>query len=141
MKRKSPIRRLGGFGRYLSALLVLGCALTVALITPGAAGAHNDCYVNPFIPTIYGNYPNQYSRGVGNVDCYFSYSGAVRLSGLFNGNWYSLAESGFSGSQPWTYYTLYTNCDFYHYVRSFMWANFAGHVHSNQSGSAACNLP
>jgi hypothetical protein len=141
MKGETRSRRLASFGRYLDVLLIIVCAFTVVLTIPRAASAHNNCYVNPFIPPIYGSYPNQYSRGETNISCLISYSGAVRLSGLFNSNWYTLAESSFSGNSEWSYYTLYTYCNFYHYVRSFAWANFAGHVHSNQSDSAACNFP
>jgi len=116
-------------------------ATAIALSAPGAARAHNDCSLQPLVPNLFGAYPTQQAQGWGQVTCSSQYDGDVRLRGSTGSGWTVLDTYSYSWYQTMTYKTGKVYCQTYHFVDSFMYANFGGHGHTNNSSSTDCNLP
>jgi hypothetical protein len=122
------------------ALLFVG-VVAAGLTNPEGARAHNGCTLSPLGPGIGGSFPNQYAYAYGNVNCNFYYEGDIRLRGWNGSSWVIMKQVFFVNTVSYPYATTSQPCYTYNYVDTFMYANFAGHGHTNNTGSAACNFP
>jgi len=124
--------------------LVTVCAVAAVLTFPSAARGHFGCTLAPNSPTITGSYPNQSAFASGVVFCDAEYSGDIRLRGWTGSSWNVLATNPTycpPGCGAHMFYSDPRPCVAYNYVDTFMYANFGGHGHTNNSGSSACNFP
>jgi len=141
MKNKGIQRRR--FRRSALLGIVVVCAAAAALASPGAPRAHGGCTQAPEVPPVRGTYPNQEAYAWGHVYCtLIGYSGDVRLRGWTGSSWIILEQTFYGPvSGNWTPATPFHACYTYNFVDTFMYANFQGHGHTNNSSSAACNFP
>jgi hypothetical protein len=101
------------------------------------------CTQAPEVPPVRDSYPNQSAYAWGHVYCNLSgYSGDVRLRGWTGSSWVILQQTFYGPvSGDYSPATPFHVCSPYHYLDTFMYANFAGQGQTNNSSSAPCNFP
>lgn len=142
MKSKVIGFRPRSFLRYPLVVLVILCAIALALTTPGDTRAQaHACWLDPQVPSVTGTYPNQYAIAAGTFHCNVSYTGYVRLRGWNGSSWNQIAQTNV-GPVAWdTFAQAGGYCYTYNFVDTHMYANFSGSGQSNTSNSTDCNFP
>ncbi|MGH8523601.1 MAG: hypothetical protein ACREXY_05110 [Gammaproteobacteria bacterium] len=121
--------------------LVLGGAVALALTSPGATRAHDNCWIEPHVPALFGSYPNEQATASGWFHCSVTYSGYAWLRGWNGSSWNQIAESYVAPRNTDAYPYAGGYCWPYNFVDTHMYGNFSGHGHTNTSSSTACNFP